>query len=65
MKIDPEKHEKVLMPCKRGSDRMTKGQSCNSKNAYKLSPPGSRSPSFKCAQCGFEWTIPTGGTINI
>jgi transposase-like protein len=65
MKIDPEKHEKVLMPCKRGTDQMTKGQACDSKNAYKLTATGSRAPSFQCAKCGFQWIVPTGGSFVI
>lgn len=56
-----EKREKVLMPCKRGNDRLTVGQSCDSKWAYRLSPPQSKAPSFKCCDCGFEWTVPVGG----
>ena len=64
MRIDPEKHEKVLMPCKRGTDRMTRGEKCVSRSAYKISTAGSKYPSFKCETCGFEWTVPTGGAFT-
>lgn len=58
---EEEEKEKVLMPCKRGSDQLTRGQSCNSKNAYRLRPMGSKHPAFKCCKCGYEWTVPVGG----
>lgn len=56
-----EPREKVLMPCRRGSDRLTEGQGCDSKNAYRLRPQGSKFPAFKCCKCGYEWTVPIGG----
>ncbi len=62
--IDPKTMKEVLVPCKRGADVLTKGQSCPSKSAYLTSPPGSKSPSFKCKQCGHEWVIPTGGSFH-
>jgi transposase-like protein len=66
-KIDENIHEKVLMPCKRGTTQMTHGQSCDSKSAFKLTEsngPRASAPAFKCAKCGFEWTVPIGGTFT-
>lgn len=61
--MDEKKEDKpkVLMPCKRGTDAITAGQSCENKWAYALSPQQSKSPSFKCCECGFEWIVPLGG----
>ncbi len=53
--------EKVLMPCKRGSDPITGGQHCNNKWAYMLLAKQSKSPAFKCCECGYEWIVPLGG----
>lgn len=55
--------EKVLMPCRRGSDLLTKGQKCDSKNAYRMQPKGSKIPAFKCCKCKFEWSVPLGGSF--
>jgi transposase-like protein len=62
--IDTKTMKEVLMPCKRGTDVLTKGQSCKSKSAYITSNPGSKAPSFKCKTCGFEWVVPTGGQFH-
>jgi len=64
-KIDEDKHEKVHMACRRGIDRLTKGQSCDSRMAYKLTDPKSKAPAFKCVKCGFEWIVPIGGSFNV
>jgi hypothetical protein len=67
-KVDETKHEKVHMACRRGTDRLTKGQSCDGRTAYKLTDPKdppSKAPAFKCAKCGFEWVVPTGGSFNV
>lgn len=55
----------VFMPCKRGKDVMTSGQSCNSREAYKLSKDGDRVASFKCKKCSHAWSLDVGGTVNI
>lgn len=64
MKADPQKHEVVFVACRRGKDRATEGQSCDSREAYRLTGKGSLSPMFKCKKCGFEWTTPVGGAFN-
>lgn len=56
---------KVLVPCKRGNDRLTEGQRCDSKTAYQLSPQGSKAPAFKCVKCNYEWIVPIGGAFNL
>jgi len=61
MSLKEQEKEKVLMPCKRGSDQLTLGQTCDSKFAYRLSPQGSNVPAFKCCKCGHEWRVPVGG----
>ena len=59
------KHEKfVLAKCKRGSDRATEGQSCRSTSAYQTTPPGGSAVGFRCALCGYSWTVVTGGAYT-
>ena len=60
-----EENPIVTMPCKRGKDQRTAGQSCKSKKAYKMSKDGSPQAQFKCAECGFIWTVPLGGQFNV
>lgn len=55
----------VHMKCKRGSDRLTEGQTCKGMMAEKLSPDGSQVCQFKCTSCGFIWSIPVGGYTPI
>jgi ribosomal protein S27E len=64
IEAEARKHKKVMAPCKRGSDILTKGQACSSKQAYLISPQGSTAPAFKCCKCGHEWVTPTGGTFH-
>jgi transposase-like protein len=59
-----EKKPVVMAKCRRGSDRLTEGQSCQSKRAHQLTPPQSKHVSFKCADCGYSWTIPVGGSFT-
>lgn len=51
----------VLVKCKRGSDKASEGQSCNSTSAYQTSPSGGHGVGFQCAMCNFSWYIATGG----
>jgi transposase-like protein len=60
--MSDEKPE-VMVKCKRGTDRLTEGESCDSKLAYQLSQPGSSVASFKCKKCGFSWNVPLGGSF--
>ncbi|KKL45171.1 hypothetical protein LCGC14_2358340 [marine sediment metagenome] len=60
--VDKNEREKVLMPCKRGTDRLTQGESCNGRSAFRLARGfTATAPAFKCCKCGFEWIVPTGG----
>lgn len=57
-------NKEVLMKCRRGSDVITRGQSCNSMKALKLgSDTVSKAPKFKCCKCGFEWVVVIGGSF--
>ena len=60
-KSSEQKYPEVLMPCRRGHDLLTEGQKCDSKMAYNLSEPGSRTPSFKCVKCSYRWVVQLGG----
>jgi len=53
----------VLVKCKRGNDRLTEGEHCDSLTAEQVSEPGSNVASFKCKKCGFSWRIPLGGSF--
>lgn len=57
------KNPVVHMKCKRGSDRMTEGQTCKGMMAEKLSHDGTHVAQFKCTSCGFIWSVPVGGFI--
>lgn len=61
---DPSVHPEVLVACRRGNDKLTAGQSCDSKRAYRLTGESSQAPAFKCVKCGFEWVIPIGGQFT-
>jgi hypothetical protein len=61
----PAPGPEVLMPCKRGQDLRTKGQKCDSRMAYNLTPEqGSQHPRFQCVRCGFQWVTPVGGSFR-
>lgn len=63
---DKPEQETVHMPCKRGTDRLTQGQTCDGRTAIKLASRISATvPSFKCVKCGFSWVVPTGGQSPI
>ena len=55
----------VNMPCQRGKDLQTKGQACDSKLAYNISPrQGGTQAAFRCAKCGHSWTVAMGGSFS-
>lgn len=60
----PNEKLEVMVKCKRGSDRLTEGQHCDSKTAEQLSDPGSRIASFRCKKCGYSWDVPLGGSFD-
>lgn len=54
----------VNIPCQRGKDMKTKGQSCDSKRAFNISKnPGGSHASFQCLKCGFQWEVAMGGNF--
>ncbi len=59
-----ENHPIVFVRCNRGSDPGSKGQRCDSKRAYKLSPDGHPSPMYKCVKCKHTFTVGLGGSFN-
>lgn len=64
--VDPYAgYQKVSLKCKRGSDASTKGQSCKSMRAYKLSKDGSNVAQFRCVACGHTWSVQVGGHISL
>lgn len=60
-----EQNQEVLVRCKRGSDRITDGQSCKGTIAKKLSEDGSPIVRFQCTTCNFVWSIPIGGSFSL
>lgn len=54
----------VFAKCRRGSDVITAGQSCDSKQANVNSIPGSGTVSFTCVKCKYRWSVQTGGAFN-
>lgn len=55
----------VFVACKRGTDKMTEGQNCDSRQARNLTESGSRNSFFKCAKCGYSWVVTTGGQFTM
>lgn len=51
--------------CKRGNDFLTKGQNCDSIQAYRLNPVGSQHMTLQCVKCDHMWSITIGGYFNI
>ncbi len=58
-----QEHPDVQVKCKRGHDRLTEGEHCDSLTAFQISDPGARVASFKCKKCGFSWNVPLGGAF--
>lgn len=50
----------VNVRCRRGSDKLTEGQSCNGLRAYNESQDRS-SARFRCIKCNFSWSVQVGG----
>ncbi len=55
----------VNVKCRRGADKITAGQDCNSLSAENLGDPGAPQAQFRCVKCRYTWTVPVGGTFNI
>ena len=54
----------VMVKCRRGSDRMTAGDSCSSLSARRESHSNKRHVHFQCMKCGFKWSVDLGGNVN-
>lgn len=60
---EKETRPTVFVRCTRGSDPGSKGQKCDSRKAYKLSPDGSPSPMYQCVKCKHTFAIGVGGNF--
>lgn len=65
MPEEKPKHPIVFVRCTKGSDPATKGQVCNGRQAYKLSPDGHNSPMYKCVKCSHVFSVGLGGSFNV
>ena len=61
---DKNDHPTVMVKCRRGSDKITNGQTCDSRSAHSLNPQGSSVSIFKCVKCGFVWSVAVGGSFT-
>lgn len=59
-----DNQEVTHMKCRRGSDRITSGQSCDGLQVEKINTGNPKNPMFKCKKCGFSWSVPIGGEFN-
>lgn len=51
----------VHVKCRRGSDKATEGQSCQSLSAENLTQSGSTVSQFRCTKCKHVWGVAVGG----
>ena len=58
-------NQEVMVKCRRGSDKLTAGESCSSLSAVKEAHSSQRHVHFQCTKCGFKWSIDTGGSVNL
>jgi len=54
----------VNAKCKRGSDRMSEGQSCPSLTAENMTRQGASVVQFRCTKCKYAWAVPMGGSFQ-
>jgi len=54
----------VMVKCRRGSDKLTAGESCDSLSANKESHSTPYHVYFQCKKCGFRWNVNMGGSFN-
>lgn len=50
----------VFAPCRRGKDKATEGQSCQGRQAEKLSVPEEPRVRLRCVTCRHTWSISNG-----
>lgn len=65
MTEEKDKGPIVMMPCRRGSDKITANESCDSRQAYKLSKDGERSVRYECVKCRHLWFVALGGSFQL
>lgn len=63
--MNQEEKNVVMVACRRGNDKLTTGQSCDSRQAYKLSADGDRAVRFQCVKCKHHWIVGLGGSFNV
>ena len=61
---DAPTHPVVHAKCKRGSDKLSEGQSCNSLSAENMTTQGSNIAQFRCTKCKYVWRVPMGGVFT-
>ena len=54
----------VNAKCRRGADKQTEGQACQSITAENMSPPGASVVQFRCTKCKHVWRVPMGGSFQ-
>ena len=57
--------EEVFAKCRRGNDKATTGESCSSTRVFKLKSPNPHVSLFRCAKCGYQWSINVGGSFSL
>lgn len=61
--MEPENKE-VFAKCRRGNDKVTSGQSCDSLKAFNISKERTHCI-LECQKCKFQWTVAVGGTSPV
>lgn len=61
---DDPTHPVVNAKCRRGQDKQTEGQACQSLSAENMTPTGSNTIHFRCVKCKYDWRVPMGGTFQ-
>jgi hypothetical protein len=59
-----KKYPEVFAKCRRGSDRLTQGDSCSSMRALNMSEPGAHVVTMQCVKCKFTWNVGVGGVTT-
>ncbi len=62
---DADRYPVAFVRCTRGSSPATKGSSCDSRRAYKMSRDGSPNPMYKCVKCKHTFTVNVGGSFSL
>jgi transposase-like protein len=58
------KDKPILMKCRRGSDRLTAGQTCDGMFVKKHNQDGSTEQRYTCEKCRYTWTVGVGGVFQ-